>query len=275
MSIAFDASSGGGVTSAASVTIAHTCTGSNLVLIVAARTSSNVATITGITYNGVSMSQVDNQTVVSSQYAALYILKNPATGANNIIVSASGTTNINACAASYTGVNLIVAQPVATNKTTGNPPSLSLNTTNDNAWIIAEIGDESTTIVAGSAYVNRSSNGTGGRSIILEDSNGAITPIQSKTVDCSFSGGSPVTGTMIALSLAPLNNFTRTLSDSVSNGSSRFVTISRSATYIRSASDSVLNAAFRLAYVVTAGRINLTSFRPSLEISKLVRPLIK
>jgi hypothetical protein len=53
---------------------------------------SNTVTVTGMTYNGVAMTQVrqDTSTTYSSRYAT-YRLMNPANGNNNIVISFSGS----------------------------------------------------------------------------------------------------------------------------------------------------------------------------------------
>lgn len=83
-----------------SVTYAHTCTGSNLVLVVVvAWTASATRTVTGVTYNGVALTQVASArrevTFIDTSVSGvdIWYLINPATGTHNIIatVSAVGT----------------------------------------------------------------------------------------------------------------------------------------------------------------------------------------
>ncbi len=102
MAIARDTTTEGTAT-ANSLTFSHTCTGSNLLLLVGV-SDSNGDGVTGVTYNGVSMTQLVKDVGGSSGYRYVYGLLNPATGANNIVISDSGVTNLYAVGASYTGV---------------------------------------------------------------------------------------------------------------------------------------------------------------------------
>ena len=67
--------------------------------------------------------------------------------------------------------------------------------------------------------------------------------LSSAEVTSLYNGGSGVSYPFI-------NNYTRSLSDSLSYGASRTVTLSRLGTFARSASDSIMNAASRLATVM-------------------------
>lgn len=104
MAITFDASSSG-TAAAGSLTVAHTCTGANRLLVVATLVDGS-KTITGVTYNGVAMTQFGGALTFSGTWSldSWYII-NPASGANNIIASASsGTPNIYLTGVSYTSV---------------------------------------------------------------------------------------------------------------------------------------------------------------------------
>jgi len=96
VAVTFDAvgpsSSGGGTAGSATATSgswSHTCTGSNLALIVGVAIGLTGAGTTTATYNGVAMQSLgvinsDNQT---AGYAQLFGLVNPATGANTVAIS--------------------------------------------------------------------------------------------------------------------------------------------------------------------------------------------
>lgn len=67
---------------------AHTCTGSDLVLVVNISIYDSADTVTAVTYNGVAMSS--RGSVSNGQYTVYqYILVAPATGSNNVSVSVS------------------------------------------------------------------------------------------------------------------------------------------------------------------------------------------
>jgi hypothetical protein len=98
---------------ATSSTISHNQnTGSNGFLYVEIAMSSTW-TCTGVTYNGVAMTQLDTNNVAGSINVRHYrfYLANPATGANNLVVSYSGTytTSIGIYAQSLTGCSGIAA----------------------------------------------------------------------------------------------------------------------------------------------------------------------
>lgn len=155
MPIAFDAKSiGSSGTDVTSLTIAHTCTGSNLVLVVVATIQGNAATVTGITYNGVAMTlgkkggpDADNNQVY------LFYLANPATGTNNIVITYSGNASpVFGAGISYTGAN--VSSPLgaigSTNDSVQNP-SHSLTTSFVNSFIVDGFVRETGTTTAPTA----------------------------------------------------------------------------------------------------------------------------
>lgn len=104
--IALDATSGGSASTTA-ITVAHTCTGSNLYLIVDVfnQGDTSATDVTGVTYNGVAMTLIVSGANASDDAAYQWYLINPATGANNIVVTRADTTGT--CfvkGTSYTGV---------------------------------------------------------------------------------------------------------------------------------------------------------------------------
>lgn len=136
MAIAYDSSAQGTATST-SLTFAHTCTGSNLLLWVFVLTSSTAGDkITGITYNGSAMTRVTGATsidFVSGQSFYTYYIVAPSTGANNVVVSAGSSVEIYAVSQSYTGCSQ-TGVPDGSNKTTSGG-TISITTTADNCWL--------------------------------------------------------------------------------------------------------------------------------------------
>lgn len=109
MAIAFDtkvhlSDSGGSVTSK---TQAFTTSGSNRYLVVFTEGSTVSDRITGVTYAGVSMVQATNGGVGykgdSGRYLSTFVLANPTTGTNNIVISSSPADIIGASMLSFTG----------------------------------------------------------------------------------------------------------------------------------------------------------------------------
>lgn len=86
------------------MTVAHTCTGSNRAIVVAVGTNGNV--VTGVTYAGVSLTQVGSYSADgASNGITTWVLANPASGSNNVVVSTSASATIYCEICSYTGVN--------------------------------------------------------------------------------------------------------------------------------------------------------------------------
>lgn len=138
MAIAYDASSSVyNGTAATSHTLSHTCTGSNRVLVVGTRTYDANA-ITGVTYNGVSMTEVGTSVTLGSDAFRRWILVNPDSGANNIVASLSSSRRIEIYAISLTGAKQS-AQPDASATATGSSTSAtgSVTTVADNSWVVA------------------------------------------------------------------------------------------------------------------------------------------
>src|SRR5690242_15649825 len=72
-------------------THSFTCTGTNLILVVAAFGNTGDGSLTGLTYNGVALTSIGREYVsgTSGQYTELWWLIAPSTGSHNLV--ASGT----------------------------------------------------------------------------------------------------------------------------------------------------------------------------------------
>ncbi len=128
MAIAFDAKSNN---SSGATTWSHTCTGSNLVLVVLVAQTTGSTAITGVTYNGISMTQ--SQNVVDGYNFATFYLVNPSTGTHTVSVSHNTTTGgLFGGSVSFSGAN--TTSPVDTTPTyvsnTGGPLSWTTNYNN-------------------------------------------------------------------------------------------------------------------------------------------------
>ena len=140
MAIAYDNSSSVyNGTATTSQTLSHTTAGSDRILVVSTRTYDG-NTITGVTYNGVAMSEVGTAQAFASNTDRhrTWILVNPASGANNVVVSLSSALRIEVYAISFTGAAQ-TGQPDNNNQTNGNSSSAtnSLTTVADNCWSVA------------------------------------------------------------------------------------------------------------------------------------------
>jgi hypothetical protein len=137
--IAYDAQAGmNGDSSASSFTYSHTVgTGSDRFLVVGIRTSFTGDLITGVTYGGTAMTFQVKETTTTWFYTYIYTLVNPASGANNVVVSLSSSQGgVYPRSVSYTGVHQ--TSPVeGTNNgwtTSTNTLNTSITTATDNCW---------------------------------------------------------------------------------------------------------------------------------------------
>lgn len=147
-----DASAISSVTSGSSATFAHTCTGSDLTLVVGVMIgdSDNTIgkTITGVTYNSVAMTSIGVTRGFSNTGTGIvymFYLGNPATGANNVVVtfntSLDAGDRVTSISSSYTGTD--TASPlggVATGPAAGETISAAVTTTRSDSLIIGILG---------------------------------------------------------------------------------------------------------------------------------------
>lgn len=235
------------------VTLSHTCTGSNLMLWVTVYLNGGGTgdNVTGITYAGTSMTRTANGYVngaSTSQF--LYYLIAPSTGANNIVVSLSGTHGCGIVSASYTGAKQS-GQPDSSNSgsdlnTGANQVTVATTVVASNCWLVGGDGNDSIAPSAGTGTSINASANTG--SILFIDSNGTV-GTGSRSMQVTYLV--PNDSLMCIASMAPLGatNFTRSPSDSIMNGASRTTTVARLVSFFRALSDSVMNAASRFALV--------------------------
>lgn len=131
--IAFDASSGTTGASVTSLTVSHTCSGSNRILWGALFLQSG-DNVTGMTYNGVAMTQAVKKNVTGTVYIYLYYLIAPSTGANDLVATFSSDANPSLSGMSFTGASQ-TGQPDATTSNSGgsSPITTTLTTIADNS----------------------------------------------------------------------------------------------------------------------------------------------
>lgn len=220
MAIAFDAETGAFTNSSSgSLTFSHTCTGSNRALYVAVCTSA-ATTVTGITYAGAAMTLVDSYTATGQDAITdntLYMLIAPASGANDVIVTASASGHIiYAQAASYTGAAQSGQPPHQTKNSANAATSLTttVNTSSapstDNCWVIGGYFlDGNFTVSAGASTTLRSTNASIKNWLGIMDGNAAVTPAGSSSLIHNASSSCNLRG--IITSLAPFAAGTSTV----------------------------------------------------------------
>lgn len=185
MAIAYDASSKSSA-SATSVTFAHTCTGSDRLLMVNAYWAGS-ATVSSITYNGVAMTNVVSplDTGGGERHGMFYLVA-PATGANNVVLTLSGSTDIEVSAVSYTGVHQsspIDATRTETGLETGTSYSEAITSVVDNCWAVWSTREYGGGVVSAGANTALRQQSLVYYGLLLADSNASITPAGSRTME--------------------------------------------------------------------------------------------
>ena len=140
MAIAFDAATNTVSDTSATVTFNHTTSGTDRLLVVpcASLNNGSLDAVTGVTYNGVSLTRLGSPLQVGAfnWIIYLYYLANPASGTNSVVVTRNTTTGEGYGAAiSYTGVDQASPIGASTNASgVPGPITTTLSSTVDNAW---------------------------------------------------------------------------------------------------------------------------------------------
>lgn len=209
--IALDTSRSTGEETSDPTTYAYTCTGSNLVLILAGSmqrlTSTGWPAASAITYNSVAMDAQIAQggmNIYTNRWMATYYLINPSTGSNTMSINWVNTIqNAFPLTASYSGVKQTGFPDSSSGFVTdsGTAGSFSPTTTvsASNCWLTANTdNDQWVPSISGNNGVNRANNAS---SIVYVDSNGTVsTGSQSFTL----SGSPNAHWSYIAVSIAPV-----------------------------------------------------------------------
>jgi len=167
-------------TSTTNFTFSHTCTGSDLCLVVAVASSANPAT--SATYNGVSMTAVAAATTLNGLYIRHFYLVAPATGANTVSITFSSAAGVAyGLSASFTGVDQsspIDATSTGSTGTSNTGMGDSVTTVANNAMVLGGIArgsGETLTLTTGTAHQQTNGGGTGAQAYILKATAGAQT----------------------------------------------------------------------------------------------------
>lgn len=183
MAIAFDQTTTAQQLAGSSLSFSASTSGSNRILLVPVFTSYGTSgdKISGVTYNGVSMTRVTGATqidFVSGQSFYLYYLIAPATGTNTVLITATGSGEIYGTTVSYTGVDQ--TSPIDNSTTTTSGGTITLTTVADNCWTLSFGRNTATGALTASTGTTQRSAGSGLYNI--GDSNGAITPVGSTSM---------------------------------------------------------------------------------------------
>lgn len=181
MAIAFDAATNPALVNSTSLTLSHTCSGTDRILLVG--TMIRTTTISGVTYNGTAMTAIGSRELVSgADYIQWFYLLAPSTGANNVVVTAAASNIIIASSVSYTGAKQSGQPDSVTNNasTTETTTTTSTTTVADNSWavLLARVNGDGITSAGTGTTLRANTNGY----IQLYDSNGAVTPAGSTSL---------------------------------------------------------------------------------------------
>src|SRR5580765_6348999 len=195
MAIALDTSVDGGITVAAGATLSwsHTCTGSDLCLLVACfggGLSGNTGNddITGVDYNGSALTNLGKVQTPSDRYVYLWGLLNPSTGSHTVTVTNSDVADavIAGQSVSYTGVKQSGLPDQATTNTGSSQTTFSLGVlvlSTANCWLVAAGKNTVGLASAGSNTTARQSTASG---LGTFDSNGVVSTGTLKHLDATI-----------------------------------------------------------------------------------------
>lgn len=202
MAIARDVSSKGSA-SATTITVAHTCTGSNVLLLSGVYTEG--ANDITVTYNTVSMTQLNffDHTVNGTKIYVFGILLGTGDATSHNIVVTGGSANFKAVISeSYSGVSQSGLPDSAPTGSQVTAASITQNFTTiaNNAWVFAFV-DGGPTIAAGTGATEIDTLAVNGISAFDNQTNGAITPAGSYALSATHAAG---TLGIVGISFAPL-----------------------------------------------------------------------
>jgi len=144
-----------------SLTFSHTCTGSDLGLIVQIACRTGVADISGVTYNGVAMTASATAENTNVCGVTTWKLIAPASGANDVVVSLGGYKLLTAVASSFSGANqtTLVEAVNGGNATYSDAPSNAVTTLTDGAIVIDGLNLQGArTVTVGASQTDRSNS---------------------------------------------------------------------------------------------------------------------
>lgn len=203
--IAFDTAVYGGFNLAVtSKSYSHTCTGSDLILIVMAWTSFGAKTVSGVTYNSISMTEIgtDVDDASGNRHLSVWYLVNPTTGAHNVVLTLNTSGNISAISASYTGASQ-TGQPdntAAQPTTTTGDLITSITTVANNCWTILMVGGLGGLASSAGAGTTVRFDEFADLGLVYADSNGAISPAGSTSLELTNASSQEYFGRIISIS---------------------------------------------------------------------------
>lgn len=204
MAIAFDNLTNSGIITIIPGTFSHTTSGTNRLLLLFIEGDFAGDNVSAASYNGVAMTLAVKAFQNANRWGYIYILANPASGANTVSITNAGAANaFLATAVSYTGAAQ-TGQPDNSIHVTGGASTsfaASITTIANNAWIAGFTQQNGGAIqTAGSGTILRSSNN--GDSYSISDSNGPKTPAGTGTLNFTTGSSSPWDSLLVSFSPA-------------------------------------------------------------------------
>lgn len=188
MAIAFNAATAFTQAQATSLTYAHNTTGGANVLVVVLGSQFAGDHLTGATYAGTTMRQV-NKVFVGNTGDYMWALAPCTAGNNNVVITRDASDWIYSMCASYTdcaAVNPTTAPDANTTNTASAASSITTSVISvaNNCWTVI-VGDDGGINTGGAGTTIRNSAGDG---LLLADSNAAITPAGSTSLILNRAG---------------------------------------------------------------------------------------
>lgn len=202
MDVLFDSGSAGFTTSTTTHTEPHTCTGSDLVLLVHVLSTSSGTT--GVTYDSVAMTQQGSEYTFNNGYkASLWYLIAPSTGANNVVATVSSSSNVFVNVVSYKNAN---QASFPDNFTTGNAFSVDqldtdLTPVADGCIVVLAASGRSRLIAAGTT-TQRSTDSV----VSMFGDSGLVDPATSTTVSSERDTSGTTDRHHFVVSIAPVSS---------------------------------------------------------------------
>jgi hypothetical protein len=136
------------------------------------------------------MTSITGIQVPGDRYISIWYLVNPASGANDVVVSNSGSTSLRWSAVSYAGASQ-TGQPDGsdTSSATANAISTDITTTADNCWAVMFVKDDNGGLTYTSSTGDTIRYTADGAGHTVLDTGAAITPAGSNTMTISHGGG--------------------------------------------------------------------------------------
>ncbi len=252
---------GNSILGGSSLTMNLTITGSNLILFVSTL-KQNSETITGVTWNGVPLTQVESVISYTTNNVQLWYLLAPAVGTYDLVTTASGSSGyIITYYALYSGVKQ-TGQLDGSTRVTGNTPiTATITTGTDNTWAFL------TSVQGGSAGTNATLIAIGDMRTYDNQGYGTIAPgtVFSMTVNLQlgYSGGVIMATFKEA---TPPATPTPTPTPTDTTAPSGYITINSGSSYTKSTSVT-LNLSATDAVGVTGYYLSDTSSTPTASAS--------